>query len=318
MKVIVDTDVGIDDAMSLTFLSACKDVELVAVTLVAGNAETEIVAPNLEKISTYIGEKSTPLYVGGSFNMGGRLIKSDGYFGKNALGEIELPDQEVNVSREMSSVEALLHYSRKYPKEIHAIFIGPLTNLAIAFLCDNQFPTRLASIIIMGTDSSESTHQNVTPHAEFNAWCDPWAYNILKDCISPLDVPITIVEWSTCWTSLLPFSMIEDIKAHKSRVNNVNRHLDLFHKFTDETNVYIKKNFWETGFLTADLFAAVGLTHLRIFKNVKKVNITHVETVGERIGHVKYEDHPHGRLNLVKEIDTDEMAKVIIDTLVSV
>ncbi|KII62708.1 Uridine nucleosidase 1 [Thelohanellus kitauei] len=245
----------------------------------------------------------------------GRKIKSDGYFGKNALGEIELPAQKLHVSEDMSSVEALLYYTRTYPKEIHAVFIGPLTNLVIAFLADNKFPSRLASITIMGSDSSESSFQNVSPHAEFNAWSDPWAYHILKECIAQLDVPITIVDWTACWTSLLPFSMIEDIKAHISSAAKVNAHLDLFQKFSDDTNVYIKKNFWKNGFLTADLFAVVGLTHPEIFRTLKKANITSVETSGERIGHVTYEVNPQGQLNLVKEIDTIAMAKIIVNTL---
>ncbi|KII63911.1 Uridine nucleosidase 1 [Thelohanellus kitauei] len=162
MKVIVDTDVGIDDAMSLAYLPACKNVDIVAITLIAGNEQIDVIAPSIEKIATYLGEKSTPLYIGGRYNLGGKWIQTNGYFGQNGLGGIQLPPQEMKVSKKRSSVEALLHYSRKYPKQIHALFIGPLTNFCLAFLADNEFPSRLASIMIMGTDRSDNTIQNVT------------------------------------------------------------------------------------------------------------------------------------------------------------
>ncbi|KII61600.1 Uridine nucleosidase 1 [Thelohanellus kitauei] len=303
MKVIVDTDVGIDDALSITFLSACKDVEIVAITLVPGNAQMEGVASIFWVFKIIII---------------GRLIESDGYFGPNALGEIELPKQEVSVNRDMSSVEALIHYSKKYPKQIHGVFIGPLTNLALAFLIDNEFPSRLASINIMGGDRSDKTLKNATEFAEFNAWCDPPAFVILKECISKINIPITIVDWETCWTTHLPFSLVESIKNLNLQKSKKNKHIDFFDIFYDKTNKYIQRSYYESGILATDLYVAVGLINRSIFKTIKKVNITNVDISGERIGHVDFEEHPNGSLDLVYEVDTELMAKLIFNTIAGV
>lgn len=54
----------------------------------------------------------------------------------------------------MSSAQALIHYARKYPGEITFLFVGPLTNLAVAFIMDNELPSLMGEIIIMGSDRS--------------------------------------------------------------------------------------------------------------------------------------------------------------------
>ncbi|KII61596.1 Uridine nucleosidase 1 [Thelohanellus kitauei] len=314
MKIIIDTDIGIDDALSIAFLSAHKEAELLAITLVAGNAQMEIISPNVEKIMTFIGEKSIPIY-----NLIiGKLIETDEYFGPNALGEIELPKQEVSVKKDMSAVQALIHYSKLYPKQLHLVFIGPLTNLALAFLADNEFPSRLASITIMGTDRSEITLKNASEYAEFNAWCDPPAYGIFKECICKIDVPITIVDWGTCFNTRLPFSLEENIIKLNKEKSKKNKYIDFFDIFMDRTNKYIKKNYYENGILTSDLYAVVGLMHRGIFKTIKKVNMKSVVTSGERGGHVEYEEDPKGSIDLVYEIDTELMAEIVVDTLAAV
>jgi len=46
IKVIFDTDPGVDDAMALAFLRACADIDIVAITAVFGNATVDITARN--------------------------------------------------------------------------------------------------------------------------------------------------------------------------------------------------------------------------------------------------------------------------------
>ncbi|KII69941.1 Uridine nucleosidase 1 [Thelohanellus kitauei] len=320
MKVIVDTDVGIDDALALIFLSACKEVEIIAVTLVQGNAEIETITSNIEGIFTFLGEKSIPIYKCGVYNMAGKgtfkkgnLVKNDGYFGSNALGGINLPHQNVTACDKMSSVEALIHYSKIYPKEIHSIFIGPLTNLALATLIDNKFASRLASILIMGSDRSELKTE--PKQEEFNARSDALAYKILKKCISPLDTQVTIVDRATCSSSLLPFSLIDELKVIKSRKYKPSKHIDLFDIFTNKNNKYIKKSYLEGGLLIADLLVAVGSIFPRVFTKYQRAFITKVEILGENCGRVTFQNHSDGNVNLVTEINTEELSKIIVDTL---
>ncbi|KII61762.1 Uridine nucleosidase 1 [Thelohanellus kitauei] len=314
MKIIVDTDFWIEDVLAVTFLCSCKEVEIVAITLVAAEAPMEIITTNIEKIMTFLGEKSIPIHVCSPYNMSG-VIRSTNYHGPKVLGDVELPESEVKVNRGMSSVEALIHYSKKYPNEIRALFIGPLTNLALAFLIDPEFPTRLASITILGTDRRDKNKFMHFYTAEFNSRCDPLAYVILKENISKLNVPITIIDTAACVAARLPLDLAEGLKDLKNQTSEINKHLDIFIMFLDRNNEHIKKYYHSNGIQTTDLFAAVGLVNDSIFKSIKKVNITNVVTSGWREGQVEYEDNTEGTLDLVDEIDSNLTFDMIVQKL---
>ena len=75
---------------------------------------------------------------------------------------------------------------RGSPGEISIIAIGPLTNLANAFRADPALPSMVRDITIMGGSLSGG---NITPAAEFNAYVDPEAAQIVFHC----GVPITMI-----------------------------------------------------------------------------------------------------------------------------
>lgn len=72
-KVIIDTDIGIDDAQAIIYLSAAEDLELVAVTLVAGNASMGIITPNALRTLSYV-DHDVPVYLSGSYNLSGNFL----------------------------------------------------------------------------------------------------------------------------------------------------------------------------------------------------------------------------------------------------
>ncbi|KII71618.1 hypothetical protein RF11_02524 [Thelohanellus kitauei] len=215
----------------------------------------------------------------------------------------------------MSSVEALIYYSKKYPKSIHGIFMGPLTNLALAFLIDNDFPSRLASINIIRSDRTEKTIKNISDYAASNSWCDPLAYVILKECISKINVPIRIVDLAMCLAPHLPLSFLDNIKNLNRRASKMNKHLDLFEIFIDRTNQYSRKIYQENGIIVFDLYAAAGLFNLSLWKTVKRVNIVNVVKSGQLQGQVEYQEDSQGSVDLFYEFETDQMAEKIVDTI---
>ncbi|KII70235.1 Uridine nucleosidase 1 [Thelohanellus kitauei] len=313
MKVIIDTDFGVSDTFSVLYLAAATRAEVMAITLVAGVGQTEIITQNIETIKSLIEQHSIPIYLGNSYNMQGRFMEGSEYFVPRPIEEIKHEEQWENVRRDISSVQALLHYTKMYPKQIHGIFIGPLTNLALAYMMDNEFPSRLASITIMGSDSSEKTTKNVSKHAEINAFNDPLAYSVLKECISKTNIPITIVDWTACIKNPLPFSLEEKIKEYNQMLSKINRYLNLFDMFFDRTNVDTKQIYHSNGLVIPGLFAVMGVIYPNIFKT-KKVKITSVEVSGKRKGHVDYEEHPQGNLDLVYEVDAKFVAETFVAT----
>ena len=67
------------------------------------------------------------------------------------------------------------------------IATGPLTNLALAIRNDPEGMGKLKDIVIMG--GAVRTGGNITPHAEFNFFSDPWAAKVVLES----GLPITLV-----------------------------------------------------------------------------------------------------------------------------
>ena len=69
-------------------------------------------------------------------------------------------------------MDLILETIKKTSGGIVLVPIGPLTNVAVAFLKDPKAFRKLDRIVLMGGSAGAG---NVTPVAEFNAWCDPEA-----------------------------------------------------------------------------------------------------------------------------------------------
>jgi hypothetical protein len=58
------------------------------------------------------------------------------------------------------AVGALIRAAAEAPGQLHLVALGPLTNVALALLCDPSLPSRLASFTLMGAAEAVG---NVTP-----------------------------------------------------------------------------------------------------------------------------------------------------------
>ena len=66
MKVLIDCDPGIDDAIALGILLAKKDVDVVGITCVRGNVDVEKTTINTLKILEAYDRKDIPVFKGAS------------------------------------------------------------------------------------------------------------------------------------------------------------------------------------------------------------------------------------------------------------
>ena len=97
-KVILDTDIGIDDAMALLFLHYSPHVELVAITTVAGNASLDNVTRNAHYVRRRFlhDANPVPIYVGAAHPMGPSVMAPDQFpdfvHGRDGLGGVREAD----------------------------------------------------------------------------------------------------------------------------------------------------------------------------------------------------------------------------------
>jgi inosine-uridine nucleoside N-ribohydrolase len=207
-KVIIDCDIGVDDALALILAFHSPELEVKAVTGVNGNVPLETVFTNIQKVLSLIQPKHKPLIAKGADQpLKGQALYAHSVHGKSGLGEAKI---DLRKGKEWWKVfqgradELIPKIARQYPDEITLIATGPLTNLALGLQKDMEGIKKLKEIVIMG--GAVRTKGNVTPYAEFNIYVDPLAAKIVFES----GLPITLVPLDVTHQVCLTPSLIEE------------------------------------------------------------------------------------------------------------
>ncbi len=207
-KVILDVDPGIDDAMALCLALGNPDLEVVAVTAVGGNVSPTQSTRNVQAIIEQLDPPRWPR-LGAASEPDNRLaVDRRRLYGSDGLGETSF----VVAERQhlLPSEKVICDQVRDAPHLVTIIALGPLTNIARAFIRDPELPTLVGQIVIMG--GTISGPGNITPAAEFNMFCDP--------------VSAQTVFRSPSTKTLVPLDV----------TNRVELSYDLFNRLPDESN----------------------------------------------------------------------------------
>jgi purine nucleosidase len=192
MKIIIDCDVGVDDAFAIMLASLLDDIEILAITVVHGNSNAENCYANTKLLldKLYKDLPQPPIYVGASRPIIGEYENKSPYFGTDGLcGKTEtLYYNEITEikSKYIENVEQhaavkIVELINNNPDEITVICLGPLTNLALALrLSQDQekFCSKIKKLIIMGGDEPSDT---VYKSVEMNFAIDPMSAKIVID-----------------------------------------------------------------------------------------------------------------------------------------
>lgn len=175
-KVILDTDPGIDDAMAILFALRSPALDVLGITTVFGNADTDVGTANALRLVELAG-RDVPVARGAEHPwVGPKAPAPDFVHGADGLGNINAPPP-AGKAIGMSAAEFIVATARKYPGEVTLIAVGRLTNLALALALEPRLPTLVKEVVLMG--GSASARGNVTPVAEANVWGDPHAADIV-------------------------------------------------------------------------------------------------------------------------------------------
>jgi inosine-uridine nucleoside N-ribohydrolase len=170
--VILDVDPGHDDAVALMLACGHPDLDLLAVTTVAGNVTIEKTTRNALRVLSLVGRDDVPVGRGASEPLERPLHTAEDIHGKSGLdGSEEIPDASFGTD-ERDAVTLISDTIRASSEPVTLIPVGPLTNIAL-FLREHQdLKDRIAHISLMGGSMG---HGNTTPAAEFNIYVDPEA-----------------------------------------------------------------------------------------------------------------------------------------------
>ncbi len=200
--VIIDQDAagpaGTDQQSILVFIQS-PNVEVLGITVVAGDAwRDEEVAHTLRTLEL-IGRTDIPVVPGAAFPLVrtqkdtevweqeyGKIVYKGAWTPRpTSHGPYEVPPlREGNPTTKAAAEDAahfLVRMVRKYPHQVTIYAGGPMTNLALALALDPQFAELSKGLIFMGgsinprTDNPEFA---TNPRHEFNLWFDPEAAHI--------------------------------------------------------------------------------------------------------------------------------------------
>lgn len=186
-KIIIDTDPGQDDAVAILLaLASPEDLEVLAITAVAGNVPLPLTAVNSLKMVELAGRREVPVYAGCDRPMERPLITAEYVHGKTGLDGADLPDP-VTALAAGHAVDRIIELVMSHePGTLTLCPLGPLTNIGSALARAPEIAPRLREIVLMGGGFFEGG--NTTPTAEFNIYVDPQAADLVFRCGVPLTV----------------------------------------------------------------------------------------------------------------------------------
>lgn len=186
VKLVIDTDPGIDDAMALVFAGLHPEIEILGLTSVFGNVYVETATRNALYLAELLGLE-IPVSEGASHPQDmARNPISDYVHGREGFGD--LPAQIPSRTKDPRPAHLFIsEMVRAHKGEITLCPLGPLTNIARALEFDPEIASLVKELVIMGGGLYRKG--NVTPHAEANIWNDPHA----ADCVFSADWPIRMI-----------------------------------------------------------------------------------------------------------------------------
>jgi purine nucleosidase len=207
MRMIIDTDAGIDDAQAILMALTYPGVTVEAITTVTGNVHVDKVVPNVFTILD-IMNRDIPVYRGADQPVLGDTKHAEYVHGGDGLGNLkDRPITRRKVQSEHAAL-ALIRLANEAPGEYTLVALGPLTNIALAVRLDPELPKKLKQFVFMGgTIAGRGNTEIMT--AEFNIYGDPEAaYMTLQSFPES-----TMVSWETTLYHPLTSQQYEELLA---------------------------------------------------------------------------------------------------------
>ncbi len=175
IPIIIDCDTGTDDAIAIIEALYSPELDVRAITTVAGNVALKYTSQNTLNLVRFLGF-DTKVAVGASIPIMSEIIHSDdGTHSDTGLGNVVLPKVQGGFY-EKNAVETIIEEARALKGELILVPVGPMTNIAHAIMVYPELKTLIREIVFMG---GAKVGGNMTSVAEFNAWADPKALSIV-------------------------------------------------------------------------------------------------------------------------------------------
>lgn len=228
--IIIDTDPGQDDAVALlTALASPDELEILAITAVAGNVPIGHTVTNCLALVELADRSDVPVYRGSPRPMIKELVTAEYVHGPTGIDGAGLDPPSLHEAEGHAIdriIELLMAHS---DAEVTVCTLGPLTNIGMAMAREPRIIPKIRELVMMGGGFFEGG--NTTPAAEFNIYVDPHAAHIVfKSRVPLVMMPLDVTHKALTSATLIKRFSDLGTKAGKS----VAGMLDFFDRYDME------------------------------------------------------------------------------------
>lgn len=183
-RIVLDCDPGHDDALAILLAAASPQLDLLAITTVAGNQTVEKVTLNALRVCSIAGIRHIPVAAGCDRPLQREPLEAESIHGASGLDGPEW--DEPSVQRDPRHAVDLMAGLIDTGEALTIVATGPLTNVATLLQRQQRARDRIERIVLMGGAIGLG---NWTPSAEFNIHADPEA----AELVFSSGLPVTMV-----------------------------------------------------------------------------------------------------------------------------
>jgi inosine-uridine nucleoside N-ribohydrolase len=207
VPVIIDTDPGVDDAAAIFMALGDPRLDVRAITTVAGNSDVDTTTLNTLALLDLIGRTDVPVARGAHEPMlGPPPFLGANSHGTDGLGGARPPLSPGAEVVGIGATDLIIRVLESSDQPVTIIAIAPTTNLADLCLEGAGALDRIREVVVMGGASSTGNH---TERAEFNAWYDPEAFQVLVSS----GLPVRVVPLDVTRNALLDAERLAELPA---------------------------------------------------------------------------------------------------------
>ena len=202
-KLIIDTDLGADDALALFCALRDPSSEVLSITTVFGSTESNIATRNVLHLLELF-DYQTPVYEG--------VAKPLMYPFFPSLSPVQnwhnAGHTPLTQEQSQHAVLHIIEMAEKYPGEITLLALGPLTNIALALSIDPGIALKIKRVVVMGGNINTPGHTSSA--SEINFYHDPHA----ADIVLQAPWPVTIIGLDVIHKIILVPKLFEHLEQH--------------------------------------------------------------------------------------------------------
>lgn len=201
-NMILDVDTGIDDALAIIWALKSERIRLEGITTVYGNVDVVQGTKNTLALLELAGASpDVPVAMGAAEPLLGNWKGPVPWIhGHNGIGEYVLPEPKRQPADEFAP-DFIVRKVNERPGELTLVFVGRMTNLAIALAKDPSIASKVKRLVLMGGALNGIDKANIGDDPEA-------AHRVFES-----GMPITVVGWDVTMKALLDVAEVKRLAA---------------------------------------------------------------------------------------------------------